>query len=105
VYDTGHKRSKPNIAKRLRVDYKPRTEICHISADDGAGRNSPFTAALLKHIATHVEIGTIMRRVCADVIAATLGGTCRAWRPGWHGGPRPTSHGDCVSQQSRQLAR
>ena len=39
---------------------------------DGDGRNSPFTAALLKHIATpSVEIGTIMRRVRADVIAAT----------------------------------
>jgi uncharacterized caspase-like protein len=39
---------------------------------DGEGRNSPFTAALLKHIATpNVEIGTIMRRVRADVVAAT----------------------------------
>jgi len=36
------------------------------------GRNSPFTAALLKHIATpNVEIGTIMRRVRADVVTAT----------------------------------
>jgi uncharacterized caspase-like protein len=33
---------------------------------DGSGRNSPFTAALLKHIATpNVEIGTIVRRVRA----------------------------------------
>lgn len=40
---------------------------------DGDGRNSPFTAALLRHIATpNVEIGTIMRRVRADVVAATL---------------------------------
>jgi tetratricopeptide (TPR) repeat protein len=39
---------------------------------DGEGRNSPFTAALLKHIATpNVEIGTIMRRVRADVVTAT----------------------------------
>jgi uncharacterized caspase-like protein len=39
---------------------------------DGVGRNSPFTAALLKHIATpNVEIGTIMRRVRADVLAGT----------------------------------
>jgi tetratricopeptide (TPR) repeat protein len=39
---------------------------------DGSGRNSPFTAALLKHIATpNVEIGTIVRRVRADVVAAT----------------------------------
>jgi uncharacterized caspase-like protein len=39
---------------------------------DGEGRNSPFTTALLKHIATpNVEIGTIMRRVRADVVTAT----------------------------------
>jgi tetratricopeptide (TPR) repeat protein len=42
-------------------------------AFDGMGqRNSPFTTALLKHIATpNVEISAIMRRVRADVIAAT----------------------------------
>jgi uncharacterized caspase-like protein len=39
---------------------------------DGDGRNSPFTAALLKHIATPgLEIGSLMRRVRADVVAAT----------------------------------
>jgi uncharacterized caspase-like protein len=39
---------------------------------DGEGRNSPFTAALLKHIAPpNVEIGTIMRRVRGDVVTAT----------------------------------
>jgi Tfp pilus assembly protein PilF len=39
---------------------------------DGDGRNSPFTAALLKHIATpRLEISTLMKRVRADVIAAT----------------------------------
>ena len=39
---------------------------------DGEGRNSPFTAALLKHIVTPgLEIGTLMKRVRADVIAAT----------------------------------
>jgi uncharacterized caspase-like protein len=39
---------------------------------DGDGRNSPFTAALLKHIAAPgVDIGTVMRRVRADVVAAT----------------------------------
>jgi len=39
---------------------------------DGEGRNSPFTTALLKHIVTPgLEIGTLMRRVRADVIAAT----------------------------------
>ena len=39
---------------------------------DGEGRNSPFTAALLKHIATpNLEISALMKRVRADVIAAT----------------------------------
>jgi invasion protein IalB len=42
------------------------------TAQDGAGRNSPFTTALLKHIRTPgVDIGVLMRRVRADVIAAT----------------------------------
>jgi tetratricopeptide (TPR) repeat protein len=39
---------------------------------DGEGRNSPFTMALLRHLATPgMEIGAVMRRVRADVIAAT----------------------------------
>ena len=39
---------------------------------DGEGRNSPFTTALLKHLATpNVDVGLLMRRVRADVIAAT----------------------------------
>ena len=39
---------------------------------DGDGRNSPFTAALLKHMATpSLEISALMKRVRADVIAAT----------------------------------
>jgi tetratricopeptide (TPR) repeat protein len=39
---------------------------------DGEGRNSPFTAALLKHLSTPgLEIATLMRRVRADVIVAT----------------------------------
>jgi hypothetical protein len=41
-------------------------------ARDGTGRNSPFTAALLKHISTPgLDIAALMRRVRADVIAAT----------------------------------
>jgi tetratricopeptide (TPR) repeat protein len=41
---------------------------------DGEGRNSPFTAALLKHLATPgVEIGSVMKRVRADVVQATRG--------------------------------
>lgn len=41
---------------------------------DGDGRNSPFTAALLKHIDTPgLEISSLMRRVRSDVVAATRG--------------------------------
>jgi uncharacterized caspase-like protein len=43
-------------------------------AADGAGRNSPFTQALLKHLPTPgVELRTLMTRVRADVVAATGG--------------------------------
>jgi uncharacterized caspase-like protein len=39
---------------------------------DGDGRNSPFTTALLKHLATPgLEISSLMKRVRADVVAAT----------------------------------
>ncbi|MGA2129779.1 MAG: caspase family protein [Xanthobacteraceae bacterium] len=39
---------------------------------DGAGRNSPFTAALLKHVATPgVEVRQMVSRVRGDVLAAT----------------------------------
>jgi hypothetical protein len=39
---------------------------------DGDGRNSPFTEALLHHIASPgLEVSSMMRRVRADVIAAT----------------------------------
>jgi uncharacterized caspase-like protein len=41
-------------------------------AFDGDGRNSPFTTAFLKHIGdAGVDIGTLMRRVRAEVVAAT----------------------------------
>lgn len=41
-------------------------------ASDGAGRNSPFTAALLRHIETPgADISEVMRRVSASVNAAT----------------------------------
>jgi uncharacterized caspase-like protein len=41
-------------------------------AEDGRGRNSPFTAALLKHLATPgQELRHLAVRVRADVIAAT----------------------------------
>jgi len=39
---------------------------------DGSGRNSPFTTALLKYIGTPgMEISSVMKRVRADVVAAT----------------------------------
>jgi uncharacterized caspase-like protein len=41
------------------------------TADDGAGRNSPYTAAFLKQIETPEEIGTVFRRISADVYQAT----------------------------------
>lgn len=42
------------------------------TALDGTGRNSPFTTALLKHIATPgLEIRSVMTRVRADVLVAT----------------------------------
>jgi uncharacterized caspase-like protein len=41
-------------------------------AMDGEGRNSPFSTALLKHIITPgLDISAVMRKVRADVIAAT----------------------------------
>jgi general L-amino acid transport system substrate-binding protein len=41
------------------------------TAADGAARNSPYTAAFLKHIETQEEIGAIFRRISADVYEST----------------------------------
>ncbi|WP_334403185.1 tripartite tricarboxylate transporter substrate-binding protein [Bradyrhizobium sp. AZCC 2289] len=41
------------------------------TAEDGVGRNSPYTASFLKHIEEQEEIGTIFRRVSSDVYEAT----------------------------------
>jgi WD40 repeat protein len=41
------------------------------TAEDGDGRNSPFTAAFLKNIEANEEIGIIFRRVSADVYEKT----------------------------------
>lgn len=41
------------------------------TADDGAGRNSPYTTAFLRHIEEKEEIGTIFRQVSEDVYEAT----------------------------------
>jgi hypothetical protein len=44
------------------------------TADDGKGRHSPYTAALLTHIATPgLEINLLFRRVRTDVLATTGG--------------------------------
>ena len=41
---------------------------------DGADRNSPFTAALLKHIEQPgIELIALMKRVLDDVVSATAG--------------------------------
>jgi uncharacterized caspase-like protein len=40
-------------------------------ADDGDGRNSPYTTAFLKNIEAKEEIGTIFRRITADVYQTT----------------------------------
>ena len=38
---------------------------------DGTGRNSPYAAALLKHMASGLEIGQVMMRVRRDVFETT----------------------------------
>ncbi len=43
------------------------------TADDGAGRNSPYTAALLEHLEQPLELLTLFRRVRAGVLTATSG--------------------------------
>jgi uncharacterized caspase-like protein len=41
------------------------------TAEDGTGRNSPYTTAFLKHIEEQDEIGTIFRRTATDVYEST----------------------------------
>jgi hypothetical protein len=41
------------------------------TAEDGIGRNSPYTAAFLRNIEAKEEIGTIFRRVSSDVYETT----------------------------------
>ena len=43
------------------------------TADDGEGRNSPYTTALLAHLEEPVEIGLLFRRVREGVLTATSG--------------------------------
>ena len=41
------------------------------TADDGDGRNSPFTTAFLNNVERREEIGTVFRRISADVYQST----------------------------------
>jgi uncharacterized caspase-like protein len=41
------------------------------TAEDGSGHNSPYTTAFLKHIDEKEEIGSVFRRVSADVYETT----------------------------------
>jgi len=41
------------------------------TAEDGDGRNSPYTAAFLRNVEANEEIGTIFRRISADVYQST----------------------------------
>jgi len=41
------------------------------TAEDGRGRNSPYTTAFLKHIQEQEEIGTVFRRIGSEVYDAT----------------------------------
>ena len=41
------------------------------TAADGVSRNSPYTAAFLKHVETQDEIGAIFRHISADVYETT----------------------------------
>jgi peptidoglycan/xylan/chitin deacetylase (PgdA/CDA1 family) len=41
------------------------------TADDGIGRNSPYTSSFLKHVEEQEEIGTFFRHVSIDVYEAT----------------------------------
>jgi hypothetical protein len=41
------------------------------TAEDGTGRNSPYTSAFLKNIETPDEIGVVFRRISGDVYEAT----------------------------------
>jgi carboxyl-terminal processing protease len=41
------------------------------TAEDGIGRNSPYTSAFLRYVEAQEEIGTVFRRVSADVYDAT----------------------------------
>ena len=41
------------------------------TAEDGSGRNSPYTAALLEHLDLEEDIAVVLRRVRQSVLKAT----------------------------------
>jgi hypothetical protein len=51
------------------------------TAEDGVGRNSPFTQALLEHLADPFDIGVVLRRVREKVMRST-GGKQEPWEYG-----------------------
>lgn len=51
------------------------------TAEDGTGRNSPFTQALLEHLADPFDIGVVLRKVREKVMKAT-GGKQQPWEYG-----------------------
>jgi uncharacterized caspase-like protein len=72
-------RNAEQVRGLARIDKAQGTVVIYATAADqvaadGSGRNSPFTAALLKRMReAGVEIGTMFRRVAADVIQQTNG--------------------------------
>ncbi len=51
------------------------------TAEDGKGRNSPFTQALLEHLADPFDIGVVLRRV-REKVMQTTGGKQEPWEYG-----------------------
>jgi hypothetical protein len=76
---TGLTRNAEKIRGLARIDKAQGMVVIYATAADqvaadGSGRNSPFTAALLKRMReAGVEIGTMFRRVAGDVIQQTNG--------------------------------
>jgi hypothetical protein len=73
---TGTKRALPLQQGLAKIDSPQGMIIAYATqagrtADDGDGRNSPYTKAFLKNIETQEEIGMIFRLISADVFKAT----------------------------------
>jgi hypothetical protein len=76
---TGVTRNVENVRGLARIHNSQGEVVAYATAADqvaadGNGRNSPFTTALVKRLAeAGLEIGTMFRRVAADVVAQTKG--------------------------------